>query len=538
MKDAAALDAVTLEVMWTRIISTVDEAAKVIVRTSFSTLSNEANDFACVLTDARGYSIAQNTGSIPSFIGTLPATVRHFLEKLGPENMRPGDVLITNNPWQGTGHLNDISVVKPIFRQDRLVAFAATTSHVPDIGGRIRSVEPREIFEEGFHIPLMHFIRAGVPDQGLIALLRTNVRTPDQTLGDVWAQVSALDLIEERVLRMMDDYGLETLEPLADELFDRSEAAMRQAVAEIPDGTYTYEIQTDGLAEPLTFKLALTVSGSNVEADFAGTSPQQPRAINCVYAYTFAMTAYALKCALLPNLPNNEGIFRSVRVKVPDGCILNPKFPVSVGGRAATGHYVPVLLFGALHQVIPERVMAAPGSPLWILTLSGVRPDGAPYATVLFYNGGTGGRAAGDGVSCLSWPSNISATPVEVAEHNGPLFFHYKRLRPGSGGDGRFRGGLGQDVLIENQSPSDIAAVFVTERTRFPAPGLGGGREGGLGAVRLNGEVIDNRLQHILRAGDRIFLSTPGGGGYGDPAERDATSAASDRVMGYISGGT
>jgi N-methylhydantoinase B/oxoprolinase/acetone carboxylase alpha subunit len=234
------LDAITLEVLWTRIISIVDEAAKAIVRTSFSTLSNEANDFACVLTDARGGALAQNSGSIPSFIATLPATVRHFLREMGEDGLGPGDVLITNNPWMGTGHLSDVCVVKPLFRSGRLVAFSATTSHMPDIGGRVRAIEAREVFEEGIHIPLAKLVRAGRRDDTLIQLVRANVRTPDQTLGDIWAQVSANELMERRVLRLMEDYGLDALTELADELFSRSEAAMRQAIRAVPDGTYRY----------------------------------------------------------------------------------------------------------------------------------------------------------------------------------------------------------------------------------------------------------------------------------------------------------
>jgi N-methylhydantoinase B len=534
MSSTTTLDAVNLEIVWTRLISAVDEAAKVIVRTSFSTLSNEANDFACVLTDATGAALAQNTGSIPSFIGCLPATVKHFLRIIGTAEMRPGDVLVTNDPWLATGHLNDITLVKPIFCGDSLVAFAATTSHVPDIGGRVRSTEPRELYEEGFQIPPMHFMHRGEPDQTLIKLLAGNVRTPDQTLGDVWAQVSALDLIEQRLLRTMEDYGLASLDAFARELFDRSEAAMRAAVRALPDGTYRYETTTDGLEEPFRLAVAVTIEGDTITADFAGTSLQQARAINCVMAYTFAMTAYAVKCALLPALPNNEGIYRALTVRAPEGSLLNPRPPASVGGRAATGHYVPLLVFGALHRIIPDHVMAGPGSPLWILTLAGLRDNGSPYATVLFYNGGTGGRAAGDGVSCLSWPSNISSTPVEVAEHNGPLFFHHKRLRPGSGGAGHHRGGLGQDILLESRSNADVAALFVTERTRHAAPGLGGGESGGLGRVEINGVPVDNRALHILKHGDRVLLSTPGGGGYGEPSARDPAAIDRDRKLGLV----
>jgi N-methylhydantoinase B len=541
---SARFDAITLEVLWTRVISVVDEAAKAIVRTSFSTLSNEANDFACVLTDARGFALAQNSGSIPSFIGTLPATVRHFRREIGPENMRPGDTLITNDPWQGTGHMSDVSLVKPIFHQKegsqpRLVAFSATTSHMPDIGGRIRAIEARELFEEGFHIPLTHLIREGRPDETLLALLRANVRTPDQTVGDIWAQVSANELMENRVRRLLDEYGLDSLDGLGDELFGRSERAMRAAIRAVPDGTYRYGIETDGFEAPYHFRIALTVRGDRIVADFAGTSPAQPRAINCVMAYTYAMTAYAVRCALLPGLPNNEGMYRPVTVEAPEGCLLNPTFPAAVVSRAQTGHYVPILVLGALHQVIPDRVAAAAGAPLWAVAQSGVRDDGRPYTTVLFFNGGMGATASKDGEHVLSWPSNISSTPVEVAERNSPLFFHYKRMRAGSGGRGRFRGGLGQDLLIESESKRPIVMSFMAERTRFPAPGLAGGGAGGLGDVRINGKKVDHRRQHVLERGDRVLVSTPGGGGYGPAGRRARELRERDRQRGYVGrGGT
>jgi N-methylhydantoinase B len=534
MSDSQSLDPVTMEIVWTRLISAVDEAAKVIQRTAFSTLSTEANDFACVLTDGDGRSLAQNTSAIPSFIGTLPATVRHFLAKLGRDAIRPGDVLITNNPWQATGHLNDISLAKPIFIEGRLVAFAATTSHVPDIGGRVRSVEPRELFEEGFHIPLMHFMREGKADATLLTLLATNVRTPDQTLGDVWAQVSALALIEARVLATMSDYGLRTLDTFADDLIARSESAMREAIARVPDGTYRFGMRTDGLDQPFEMQVAVTIAGNDATFDFTGSSPQQPRAINCVLAYTYAMTAYALKAALLPGLPNNEGVLRPIKVIAPEGSLFNPRVPASVGGRSATGHYVPVLIYGALHQAIPEKVMAGTGSPLWIFTLAGIGADERPFATVLFYNGGLGARASGDGEPALSWPSNISSTPVEVAEQTGRLFFHRKELRPGSGGAGRLRGGLGQDIEVESRSMREMSAWFVTERLRFAAPGFGGGADGGLGKVTINGEAVDTRRLHLLQSGDRIVLSTPGGGGFGRPEERAAEHRRRDEERGYV----
>jgi N-methylhydantoinase B len=531
---SAKLDAVTLEVLWTRIISVVDEAAKAIVRTSFSTLSNEANDFACMLTDARGYALAQNSGSIPSFIGTLPATVRHFLREMGAERMQPGDVLITNDAWMGTGHMSDVSVLKPIFHRDKLVAFSATTSHMPDIGGRIRAIEAREIFEEGLHIPLTKLVHAGRQDDTLIQLIRANVRTPDQTMGDIWAQASANELMERRVNALMDDYGLDGLTELGDELFARSEGAMREAIRAVPDGTYRYAFTTDGTGVPFEFRIALTVVGDEIVADYTGTSPQQPRAINCVMAYTYAMTAYAVRCALLPGLANNEGMFRPIKVVAPEGSLLNPRFPAAVVSRATTGHYVPALVLGALHRVIPERVMAGAGSPLWALSQSSTREDGKPYTTVLFFNGGMGATPIKDGEHVLSWPSNISSTPVEVAERNSPLFFHYKRMRAGSGGGGRYRGGLGQDILIESRSPRPIVLSVMAERTTYPAPGLAGGAAGGRGDVRINGKRVDNRKQYVLERGDRVLVSTPGGGGYGPAGTRDRALTQRDRELGYV----
>ena len=477
---SSRFDPITLEVLWTRIISVVDEAAKAIVRTSFSTLSNEANDFACVLTDARGFALAQNSGSIPSFIGTLPATVRHFLAAFG-DGLRPGDVLITNDPWQGTGHMSDVCLVKPIFHGGRLVAFSATTSHMPDIGGRVRAIEARELFEEGIHIPLSRIIRDGERDQTLISLIRANVRTPDQTMGDIWAQVSANELMENRVRRLMEDYGLDSLDGLADELFGRSERAMREAIRAVPDGTYRYGFDTDGFEKPYTFKIALTVRGDEITADYTGSSPAQPRAINCVYAYTYAMTAYAVRCALLSGLPNNEGMYRPVKVEAPEGCLLNPKFPAAVVSRAQTGHYVPLLVFGALHQVIPDKVMAGAGSPLWAVAQTGTRDDGRPYTNVLFFNGGMGATSAKDGEHVLSWPSNISSTPVEVAERNSPLFFHHKRLRANSGGRrptaGRARAGHAHGERIEASHRAELHGG-ADEVLRSRLRGRGGGRAG------------------------------------------------------------
>lgn len=514
---SASFDAVTLEILWRRMISAADEAAKTLQRVSFSTLVNESNDFACVLTDATGASLVQNTESIPSFNGCLPVTVKHFLDAIGVDDMRPGDYLVCNDPWVGTGHLNDVTIAKPVFRNGALAAFCASTAHAPDIGGKVRSVVAREVFEEGFAIPAMHLIRDGAPDPTFFKLLRAAVRTPDQTEGDIWAQVTALDLMDRRLTALMDEYGLEDLEAFAGEIHGRCETAMRAAFQEAPDGRYAFGFETDGLAEPFRFQVAVTIAGDRVHVDWTGTSDQVGRAINCPLVYTFAMTSYALKCAFLPNLPNNEGVFRCIEVTAPEGSLVNPKRPVAVGGRMATGHYLPTAIFGALAQAMPERVMAASGSPLWSMIQTGVDKAGAPYANTLFFNGGSGATAETDGQSCYSWPSNISNVPIELTERNTPFFIRRKTLRVGSGGRGAQAGGDGQEIVLEHAGDDEIGLIFMAERLRWPAHGLLGGEAGAPGEVLIDDAPADPRADHILAPGQTITLKLPGGGGYGCP---------------------
>ncbi|HEY8610715.1 MAG TPA: hydantoinase B/oxoprolinase family protein [Roseomonas sp.] len=514
-------DAVEIELLWRRLISLVDEAAAALVRTSFSTLVRESYDFSCVVTDATGQSLVQATESIPSFIGTLPETVKHFIRHFPEEMLQPGDVLITNDLWLGTGHLPDITVAKPIFRNGKLVAFSASTAHAPDIGGKIRSPEPREVFEEGLQIPPMKLMRAGQADETLVSIIRKNVRTPDQTMGDLWAQVVALDLMEERLLVLMEQASLDHLRDLAAEIHGRCETAMRAAIAALPDGTYRSELQTDGLMDkPITLRMALTITGDSVSVDYTGSDPQVDRAINCALCYTYAMTMYGVKVCTSPNLPNNEGAWRPISVTAPPGCIVNPVFPASGGSRMLIGHYLPMLVFGCLGQVVPDRVMAACGSPMWGMNQSGVNAAGKPYANMFFFNGGMGANVRGDGLSCLSWPSNVSSTPIEITEHIAPLRVHHKRLRPGSGGAGRHRGGLGQEVLIESRSETPIAVSFLAERTIFPAFGIEGGEAGAPGMLRINGEAVDPKRQYVLSKGDTVLMGTPGGGGHGPAKAR------------------
>ena len=527
-------DPVTLEVLWTRLISATDEAAAALVRTSFSTLVRESYDFSCIVTDDSGQSLVQATQSIPSFIGTLPATVKHFLREYPVEALQPGDVLITNDMYQGTGHLPDISLGKPIFYEGRMIGYAATTAHAPDIGGKIRSPEPREVFEEGLQIPIMKFIEAGKVSEPLAKVIRKNVRTPEQTMGDLWAQVVALDVMEARTLALLKDAGLSNLRDLAAEIHGRCESVMRAAIRDVPDGVYRTSLDIDGqLDEPVHLELAITIAGDTLEMDYTGTSPQVDRAINSAMCFTFAQSVYGVKCMLAPNLPNNEGSFRPITVRAPEGCIVNPVFPASGGSRMLVGHFLGSMVFQALADVLPQRLMAAPGSPHWGINQSGVR-NRKPYANMLFFSGGMGANSRRDGISCLGWPSNTAYTPIELSERIAPFRIKYKRLRPDSGGAGEHRGGLGQELMFENRSETAIAVSFLTEHILFPAKGIAGGQPGACGILHINGKPAHAKRQHVINKGDTIELFTPGGGGFGDPKRRKDERVQDDLEQGYI----
>ena len=530
------LDGITLELLWRRLISIVDEAAASLVRTSFSTIVRESNDFACVITDAQGHSIAQASNSIPSFIGTAPRTIRSFLEIFPPQSLNEGDILITNDCWLGTGHLPDITVAKPIYLDGRLVAFAGSVAHSPDIGGRVRSADAREVFEEGLQIPPMKVVARGEMNATLEQILRKNVRVPDQVMGDLHAQFTGLSLIERQTLKLMRERGLATLGEVSRELRGRSEAAMRKAIRALPDGTYHAEAISDGIDAPIRLKLALTVAGDELTADFAGSDAQVPRSINVCLAYTIAYTSHGIKAVLCPDVPNNDGALAPLRITAPGGSILNSQPPAAGGARALIGHFLPAMVVNALAEVAPDRVIAGVGSPLWCMNMAGTRADGRSFANLFFLNGGYGASAQADGSNVLSWPSNISSTPVEVIEQLSPLKVHFRRLRPLAAANGAFRGGAGQEMLLESTNPTPAMVSFLAERTRSEAaaPGIRGGLSGAPGEVLIDGQAVDPKSRHIVGTGTQILLKTPGGGGYGAPQARAQTLLERDHAGGYV----
>ncbi len=512
-----ALDPVTTEILWTRLVSVVDEAAVTFVRASFSTLVREANDYAVVLTDRSGRNLAQSSLSIPSFIATVPQTIRTFIREHGIDTMVEGDVFITNDPWFGTGHLNDATIAAPIFHKGSVIGFAGVVSHLPDIGGRLRNPANRELFEEGLQIPPMRLMAAGLEDSTLVRLIRQNVREPDETIGDIWAMVSCVQSLGRRLVSLLDETKID-LDGFADDIIQRTETAMRAAISEAPDGSWSYEIENDGPDDMpggvVRVRASVTIAGDQVDVDFDGSSDQVSLAINTVMNYTYAYSAYALKALFAPWIPNNEGAFRPIRISAPEGSILNPRRPAPCGARGMIGHLLPPAIFGALSQALPDRVQAAPGSPSNNIQIVSLRGD-VRYAVNAFLGAGQGGGAGQDGVSAVSFPSNLSNTPVEVMEGQAPIEVLNRNILRGSGGAGRYAGGdgIGFSFRFRGQSPAN--ASFMINRVRCAAPGLLGGSAGRAARFEINGKPMPASGQHVLHEGDVVTIETGGGGGFG-----------------------
>ena len=535
----SAIDPVSLEILWSRFIAVADEAATTLVRTSFSPTVRESNDYACVLFDAAGHAIAENTIGIPSFNMTLSRTLAHFLQMRPLHSWRPGDVGITNDPWLATGHLPDVTIVAPIFIGERLVAWSGSVAHMVDIGGIPWSADGRQVFEEGLRIPPMMLFREGKPNEDLLQLIRANNRLPDQVIGDLMAMVSAGRIGEARLVELMSEVGVEDLTEISAEIRSRAERSMRAAIKAIPDGTYRSALDMDGAPdEPIHLEVTVTVAGDEMTVDYAGTSPQVLGALNTVMNYTEAYSCYPLKCLLDPTTPRNDGSYKPIRVTAPEGSILNPRFPAAVNARQLVGHVLSGMLFDALSTAIPQRIIGESGSaPTLRCVVSGIAASGLPFSSILFLNGGMGARPDIDGLATTCFPSTVMAGAMEAVEAVSPLRIWRKEFAVDSGGAGRFRGGLGQELEVEVLSATSAIVSLFVERTRNPARGVVGGKQGGGSRVEINGKCDGFPLKGRSRiaAGDRIFVRYSGGGGYGDPRERDRDAVRADVEAGIVS---
>jgi N-methylhydantoinase B len=534
-------DSISLSILWSRLISIVDEAGTTLQRTSFSTVTRESADFAVVLMDTKGQSVAQSSVSVPSFLGVLPFLMKALLKDYFPyDTWKEGDVVITNDPWLCAGHKPDIGIVSPIFapqppegensnggktlplggggQKKKLIGFIGCIAHSPDIGGALWGAGARDFYEEGLYIPPTKLYTEGVANDTMFRIIETNVRAAVQTMGDIRAQVAANDQGIRSLIRMMLENNLTALDPLAEQIISASERAMRQAIRQAPNGTYRFEYDADGdaLKNPVKFKIALTIKEEDIEVDYDGTSPAHPLAINAVMNYVYAYTAYPIKCVFSPDVPNNEGSFRPIKVTAPEGCLLNAKKPSPLGARHITGNLLHAPVFGALAQAVPDKVQADCGGSVWIMVLSGKKPNGDEFVEYIMLAAGTGARANSDGISCLHFPTNVANVPIEVLENDCPVLVTQKALARGSGGNGKYKGGDGQIFSFKNIGQHPLSISIITEKTKTQAYGLFGGEAGKSGTAKLsNGRKLPAKGIDKLMPNEELILTLPGGGGYG-----------------------
>ncbi len=536
------VDPITVGLVANRLHSMLQEQQTALVSTAFSPVVRESLDLACAVFDSRGEMIGQSVGGTPGHINAMATGLRHVVETYPPERLADGDVLITNDPWLTAGQINDLTITTPVYRDGRLVAWFASCCHSPDIGGRILSAAATEVFEEGLRLPITKLRTAEGPVEVLEQLIRANVRTPDETMGDIYAQVSANQVGARALNAMMDEIGLDELDDVAAEIMRRSEDALRQAVRALPDGSHEAEFRTDGFGDDdLTLHVRVTVEGDEILVDYDGSSPQSRYGINVVLNYTAAYTSFAVKAALAPDVPHNAGSFRPVTTTAPRGSVLNCLDPAPVASRHLVGHFLPSLLFEALRPVLRETVgglPAASADALWMTVWRGADVDEEhPFTLTVFGAGGSGGRHDKDGLTTTGFPTGVRAAPTEVLETLSPLVQRRRELRPDSAGAGRWRGGLGQVVEMGRRGQSGWSVNANVDRVVHAAPGAEGGGPGATGAFTDLATAEDLPRKQLVRlAPDQaVRLSFPGGGGQGPAHERPAETVLRDVVEGYVS---
>jgi N-methylhydantoinase B len=530
---------IDLQIMWNRLIAVVEEQAQTLMRTAFSPIVRECGDLSAGVFDLQGNMLAQAVTGTPGHVNSMAESVKHFLRHFPTETMRPGDAYITNDPWMGTGHLNDFVVTTPCFRNGRLVALFSCTSHLMDIGGIGFGPDATDVFMEGIYIPMLKLIDQGQVNETLMAMIRANTRLPVDTEGDVYSLAACNDVGCKRLVEMMDEFGIESLDRISTHVVARSHEAVLAEIAKLPKGTWRNAMTVDGYDHPVTLRAALTVSDKGIHVDFTGTSVKSKFGINVPMAYTTAYTVFGLGCVVATHIPNNAGSLAPLTVSAPEGCILNAPKPAPVASRHVIGQMLPDVVFGCLRQVIPERVPAEGTSCLWNLNVRGQTRGGESkygFSMAITSNGGTGARSDKDGLSATAYPSGVRGTPVEIAETQTPLIFWRKEFRPDSGGAGRTRGGMGQVIEIESgvEAPFELLAAF--DRIDNPPRGRDGGRDGAAGYVGLkSGLKMKGKGFQEIPAGDRMVVLTPGGAGIGDPRTRDRAQIAHDVADGLIS---
>jgi len=545
-----ALSQIHMQIMWSRLIAVVEEQAQTLVRTAFSTPVREAGDLSAGVFDRDGNMLAQAVTGTPGHVNSMAAAVKHFLDAFPLKTMKPGDHYITNDPWLTCGHLHDLTVVSPTFLQGEPVGLFASTVHVVDIGGLGMGPDGRQVFEEGLAIPLMKLAREGRMNEDLMGIIRANVREPLQVEGDVYALAACNDEGSRRLVEMMEEFGIANLDRLGEHIIETSRAATIEAIRKLTPGKYKNTVHMDGYDRPLTLAGEMTIGGDGIHVDYTGTSPASAFGINVVMNYTLAYTAFGVKCLVAPEVPNNAGSLAPITASAPDGCLLNVRRPRAVAARHTVGHMLPDVVFGCLHQVMAGGVPAEGASSLWNPQIYGgadvadeLGDDGhaevPAFSTVIFHCGGTGARPGKDGLDVTAFPSGVRTIPVEATESVAPVMFRRREFREGSGGTGKYRGGLGQIIELGGADDMPVAMLCNFERINNPARGRDGGGLGAPGQVTLvSGKPIRSKGRQTIQGGDFIRLELPGGGGFGDPATRDPDQVALDVADGLITAET
>ena len=535
-------DPVTLEILWRRLLSIVDEADAAVARTAFSSLLRDAHDYTCMFTDRRGRELAQGTFATPGQSGAMSLGVKKLVQSLPADSFHPGDAFITNDPWALAGHLNDVCVLSPIFYRDRLTAFTACVLHHADIGGRVAS-DNHDVFEEGLFIPLVKLYDGGKLNEAVLDMIRWNVRTPEQVIGDIRSQIAANHVCAGQVCRMLEEHHLDGLDDLADEIISRSERSLRESIAKVPPGVYRAEgmiEQMEGRAD-LVIKCAVEVAGSDIHVDLTGSSPQVDWGGNVVYNFTYAYVHMAVKSIFDPDIPNNDGSAAPIHLTAPEGSVVNCRFPAAVAARMQIGHFMTEIIYRALAQALPDRVVAGSGgTPATMQVFYGRRNNGQPFHAVLIRGGGLGAGSVRDGEGSFIFPANGANTPVEILESDSPLIVERRELIVDSGGPGKQRGALGRrevfrvpDDEYAPQPPVNLGTQ--SGRFRIPPDGRFGGGPGAGAQFLVNGQSGDPYGLTRLRPGDVVIMDAAGGGGYGDSKERDHAQLICDVRDGKVS---
>ena len=540
MPETTAVDRIRMQILWDRLLAIVEEQAQTLIRTAFSTTVREAGDLSSGVFDTKGRMLAQAVTGTPGHVNAMAASVGFFLERHPMATLEPGDVLVTNDPWHGTGHLNDFTVVTPVFRDRTPMALFAATSHIADVGGLGFGPTGTQVFEEGINLPIDHLFRAGEPNRSLLRILRANVRDPVAAEGDLYSLAACNRAGAQALLAALDEFGFDGLDDAGHWIIGTSRDAMLAEIRKLPAGRWRYGMQIDGYDEPVDLVCALTIHDDGIDIDFEGTSGVCHHGINVPLTYTQAYASFGARCVIGNDVPNNAGSLGVIRVRAPGGCILNAERPAAVSARHVIGQMLPDVVLGCLEEPLGGRVPVEGAACLFgpvFLGGRGVIPGSKtePFVFNAFYAGGTGARPGKDGLSCTAFPSGVRSTPVEIVELSAPIVVWQKEFRPDSGGAGEHRGGLGQILEFGSLTGEAFAVSKMFDRIGHPPRGRDGGGPGAAARLYIrNGDTLAGMGRDVIPAGHTMVLETAGGGGRGDPARRDPAAIDDDKKNGLI----